>query len=126
MICEKCGLHSVIHGETVCLICFWKYGKYPSYKKAMEAVATLYCTTCVGYYNRTSKFYEKVIAKIGRYAKTPCVFKYEGWSILPKMSAIGCLIAVMKSTSLNATPKTTAKITDYFSKYWLDKFESTY
>ena len=126
MQCKKCQLHAALHGETVCEICFWKYGKYPSYKKAMEAVAHVYCTTCVGYYDRTSEFYKKMVTKIGHYAKTPCVFIYEGWSMLPKMSPVGRLIAVMKSTDLNATPKTTAKTTDYFSKYWLDKFELPY
>lgn len=122
MQCEKCQLHTALQGETVCLICFWKYGKFPSYKKAMEGVAAIYCTTCVGYYDRKNELYQKLIHKIGRYAQTPCVFKYEGWSILPKLSAIGQLIAVMKSTILNSKPKTTAKVTDYFSQYWLDKF----
>ncbi len=122
MQCEKCQLHAALQDETMCEICFWKYGKYPSYKKAMGAVSHIYCTTCVGYYDRKSEFYWKIVKKIGHYAKTPCVFVYEGWSILPKMSAVGSLIAVMKSTNLNYRPKTSVKITDYFSKYWLNYF----
>ena len=92
----------------------------------MQAVAHIYCITCVGFYDRKSEFYQKLISKIGRYARTPCVFIREGWSILPKMSAIGRLIAVMKSTHLNYKPKTTVNITDYFSKYWLDYFDLPY
>lgn len=123
MQCGKCQLHTALEGETVCLICFWKYGKYPSYKKAMEGVAAIYCTTCTGYYDRKSALYQKLIHKIGRYARTPCVFIYEGWSILPKMAAIGPLIATMKSTVLNYKSKTNVKLTDYFSQFWLDKFD---
>lgn len=122
MQCEKCQLHTALQEETVCEICFWKYGKYPSYKKAMEAVTHIYCTTCVGFYDRTSEFSKKIVKKIGHYSKTPCAFTYEGWSILPKLAAVGQLIAVMKSTNLNYKPKTTIKTTDYFSQYWHNKF----
>ena len=124
-MCEKCGLHSALHGETVCSICFWKYGKYPYYKKAMEAVASHYCGV-TGFYNRTSKFSKKIVKKIGHYGTTKSIFINEGWSILPKICAVGCFIASMKNTHLNYKPKTTAKITDYFSTYWLDKFEFSY
>jgi len=124
-MCEKCGLHSALHDEIVCSICFWKYGKYPSYKKAMESVALHYCGV-TGFYNRTSSFYKKMVKKIGHYGTTPSIFRYEGWSLLPKIAAVGCLIAAMKSTNLNYKPKTTVKITDYFSTYWLDKFELPY
>ena len=123
MQCKKCQLHLALQGETVCEICFWKYGKYPSYKRAMLAVSHIYCTTCVGYYDRKSAFYAKLVPKIGHYSRTPCVFGYEGWSILPKMSAVGRLIAVMKSTILNYKPKTTVELTDYFSQYWIDNFK---
>lgn len=104
MQCEKCQLHSALHGETVCEICFWKYGKYPYYKKAMQAVSHIYGTTC------------------GNRTHSHCVFGRQGWSVLPKLAAVGMLISVMKSTRLNKTPKTTIKLTDYFLQYWIDYF----
>ena len=43
----------------------------------------------------------------------------EGWNVLPKLSAVGALIAVMKSLVFNKTPKTTLGIADFFSDHWI-------
>jgi hypothetical protein len=114
MICEKCGLHETLQDTSpLCLICFYKKAGW--WAKVESAIHSTY-------HNGLRDLHPTKYS-MDTYGCTHSVFKYEGWSVITAYSYCKAFIAVLKCSSLNNTPKTTKTIADYFSAYWINKFE---
>ena len=103
MLCVKCKMRYVEENfAPLCYICGLKSKGF--YRAAIKALTDMYTGEIGGWWGYHTNWNFK-----------------EGWSFFANMCFVGMMLAVLKSKNLNKTPKTDRMLSDYFSKYWIDK-----
>ena len=101
MVCKKCKTRESIWCDGLCTLCHYIVTK--QWWRAKDELRNVYYPAGV---------------------KSKGPFHYpsnEGWSIRAKLCFVGSCLAVLKASSLNASPKTSLKLTDFYSDFWVNK-----
>ncbi len=98
MKCKKCKSRSALWCDGLCTLCHYITTK--QWWRAKDEIRNIYYPAGV---------------------KLKGPFAYEGWSILSALCFVGACLAVLKATSLNASPKTTLELIDFYPDFWVNK-----